>query len=183
MKDETYTFYEDVKEKSIIARGAHNRPNRKKSRAPDYTAKEIKAMNGQINSINLNAPITYTHFKTLPEGLKKEYIQNLISKYDAGPTEIARLMGMGMKNCSVQLHNLGFKFARGHRQSKEDKERMRTDYGVVSAAEAPTKKMALQNVSFTFSGAFDASKFVKQLSAIIPTGQEARISVAIEMTN
>lgn len=181
MNDEAYVFYEDVKEKSIVARGAHKRPNRRKSRVPDYTTKEMKAMNGQVNSINLNAAITYEHFKTLPEGLKREYIQNLIAKYDAGPTEIAHILGMGVKNCSVQLRKLGFNFNRGHRQSKENKERMRADYGVVSTAAAPTKKMALQNVSFTFSGVFDACEFTRQLSAVIPTGQEVCASVVIEM--
>lgn len=141
MKDEAYVFYEDVREKSITARGARNRPNRRTLRVPNYTKKELEAMNGQAISINLNNAISYKYFKTLPESLKKEYIQNLIDKYDAGPTEIARLLGMGVKNCSAQLRNLGFKFNRGHRQSAENVKRMRADYGtLITTAEAPTKK-------------------------------------------
>ena len=182
MKDEIYVFYEDVKEKSITARGAHSRPSRRKLRAPNYTKKELQKMTGQVNSINLNAVMPYAYFKTLPESLKKEYIQNLISKYDAGPTEIARVLGMGVKNCSVQLRNLGFTFNRGHRQSAENVKRMRTDYGISTATvAAPTKKMALQNVSFTFSGVFDASELTKQLSAVIPDGQTVCLSIIAEI--
>lgn len=182
MKDEAYVFYEDVREKSITARGARNRPNRRTLRVPNYTKKELEAMNGQAISINLNNAISYKYFKTLPESLKKEYIQNLIDKYDAGPTEIARLLGMGVKNCSAQLRNLGFKFNRGHRQSAENVKRMRADYGtLITTAEAPTKKMALQNVSFTFSGPFDAGELTKQLSAIIPEGQETCLSINAEI--
>lgn len=72
MKDEIYVFYEDVKEKSITARGAHSRPSRRKLRAPNYTKKELQKMNGQVNSINLNAVMPYAYFKTLPESLKKK---------------------------------------------------------------------------------------------------------------
>lgn len=178
MNDEAYVFYEDVKEKSIIARGAHKRPNRQKPRVRKYTLKELEAMNGQVNSINLNATITYEQFKTLPKSLKKEYIQNLVTEYDAGPAEIARLLGMGVKNCSVQLRNLGFNFGRGHKQSKENIERMRADYGVVAIE---TKKMTLQNASFIFSGAFDANEFAKRLSEVIPNDCMTEISVEIKI--
>lgn len=181
MKDETYVFYEDVKEKSIVARGAHKRPNRRKPRTKNYTTKELEKMNGPTHALNLNEAISYERFKTLPESLKKEYIQNFITKYDAGPTEIARVLGMGVKNCSMQLRELGFNFNRGHRQSKENKERMRADYKVSVNTEAPTKKMTLQNVSFAFSGVFDANELSKQLSAVIPAGQEARVSLLIEI--
>ena len=183
MKDEERVFYEDVREKAITARGAHNR-NKRKFRAPNYTAKELSAMNGPLNSINLNAAMSYEEFKTLPTGLKKEYIQNLVSKYDAGPSEIARLLGMGVKNCSTQLGKLGFKFGRGHKQSEKNKRRMRADYGVTNTpriAQAPTKKMTLQNISLTFSGSFDASDLAKQLSVMIPNGLPIYLSVTAEI--
>ncbi len=46
---------------------------------------------------------------------------------------------------------------------------------------APTKKMTLQNISFSFAGAFDSVAFAKQLKAFIPEGQELRVSVAVEV--
>lgn len=179
MKEETRIFYEDVQEKAKTARSAHNRPRRGKSRTKDYTAKEVRNMSGPTYTINLNKPIAYRDFKALPENLQKEYVQNLIAKYDAGPTEIARVMGANMKTCSALLHRLGFTFAKGHRQAVEKKAQMRAAYETTEVT--PAKKMALQNISLAFSGVYDPGAFAKQLSAFLPKGQELRVSLVVEV--
>lgn len=137
-------------------------------------------MSGPTYTINLNKPIAYHDFKALPENLQKEYVQNLIAKYDAGPTEIARVMGANMKTCSALLRRLGFKFAKGHRQAAEKKEQMRAAYETTEVTPAK-KKMALQNISLAFSGVYDPSAFAKQLSAFLPKGQELRVSLVVEV--
>ena len=62
---------------------------------------------------------------------------------------------------------------------KNDLERFREDYGI--SANAPTKKITLENFSFCFSGAFNAASFVKQIKAFVPEGQLLRVSVAVEV--
>lgn len=49
------------------------------------------------------------------------------------------------------------------------------------SANAPTKKITLENFSFCFSGAFNAASFVKQIKAFVPEGQLLRVSVAVEV--
>ena len=181
MKEEERLFYEDVKEKAITARSAHKRPSHSgRARFPYRTAKELRALNGPTYTVNLGKPIAWDDFRALPENLQRDYVTNLIDKYDAGPTEIARIFGVNMKTCSSHLRRLGFKFAKGHKQSQEKREELRAAYGV-AVAQAPTKKTTLENISFCFCGPFNAESFIQQLTAFIPADEPLRVSVVVEV--
>lgn len=179
MKDEKYVFFEDVKEKAITARSSKKRPRRSGCHLPQYTAKEMREMSGPTYTINLKRRITYTEFKALPESLQKDYVQNIVDKYGVGPSALAELMSANAGAVGVYLSKRGFSFKRGFQPKKEDLERFREDYGI--SANAPTKKITLENFSFCFSGAFNAAGFVKQIKAFVPEGQLLRVSVAVEV--
>ena len=179
MKDEKYVFFEDVKEKAITARSSKKRPRRSGCHLPQYTAKEMREMSGPTYTVNLKRRITYTEFKALPESLQKDYVQNIIDKYGVGPSALAELMDANAGAVGVYLSKRGFSFKRGFQPKKEDLERFREDYGI--SANAPTKKITLENFSFCFSGAFNAASFVKQIKAFVPEGQLLRVSVAVEV--
>ena len=179
MKDEKHVFFEDVKEKAITARSSKKRPRRSGCHLPQYTAKEMREMSGPTYTINLKRRITYTEFKALPESLQKDYVQNIVDKYGVGPSALAELMGANAGAVGVYLSKRGFSFKRGFQPKKEDLERFREDYGI--SANAPTKKITLENFSFCFSGAFNAASFVKQIKAFVPEGQLLRVSVAVEV--
>lgn len=179
MKDEKYVFFEDVKEKAITARSSKKRPRRSGCRLPQYTAKEMREMSGPTYTINLKRRISYTEFKALPESLQKDYAQNIVDKYGVGPSALAELMGANAGAVGVYLSKRGFSFKRGFQPKKEDLERFREDYGI--SANAPTKKITLENFSFCFSGAFNVASFVKQIKAFVPEGQLLRVSVAVEV--
>ena len=179
MRDEKYAFFEDVKEKAITARSSKKRPRRSGCRLPQYTAKEMREMSGPTYTINLKRRISYTEFKALPESLQKDYVQNIVDKYGVGPSALAELMGANAGAVGVYLSKRGFSFKRGFQPKKEDLERFREDYGI--SANAPTKKITLENFSFCFSGAFNVASFVKQIKAFVPEGQLLRVSVAVEV--
>lgn len=168
MRDEEYLFKEDVREKAITARSAKKRISHSGCRLPQYTAKEMREMSGPTYTLNLKKRITYAEFKALPEGLQKSYVQNIVDKYRVGPSAVG-----------VYLSKRGFSFKRGFQPTKDDLERFREDYGI--SANAPTKKITLENFSFCFSGAFNAASFVKQIKAFVPEGQLLRVSVAVEV--
>lgn len=84
MKDETYTFFEDVREKSKTARSAHARPQRGKSRFKQYTAKEVREMSGPDYSVKLGKRMTFQERKALPESLQQEYIKDILARYKIG---------------------------------------------------------------------------------------------------
>lgn len=178
MKDEEYVFKEDVREKSITARSAHKRPRHSGCRLPQYTAKELRELSGPNYTINLGKPMPYKEFKALPESLQKEYVKNILAKYNVGMSALAEVFGVPVSTCTSKLHKLGFTFSQGFKPNKEDVERLRADFGL---AEAPTKKITLQTVSIGFSGIYDAGAIVRQLKGFGLDGQECRITIAVEV--
>lgn len=180
MKDETYTFFEDVREKSKTARSAHARPQRGRSRFKQYTAKEVREMSGPDYSVKLGKRMTFQELKALPESLQQEYIKDILARYKVGATAIAEVLDAHPQACLKHLKALGFTFPRGGRRSEAELERLRADFGIC-VAQAPTKKTTLQNLAFSFCGDFNAASFVSQLSAFIPAGQALRVSVAVEV--
>ncbi|HIT07841.1 MAG TPA: hypothetical protein IAB55_01990 [Candidatus Merdivicinus faecavium] len=178
MKDEEYLFREDVREKAITARSAHKRPRRSGCRMPQYTAKELREMNGPTYTVNLGKPIAYKEFKALSESLQKEYLKDIFAKYNVGMSAVAELLGVPVSTCTSKLHKLGFTFPRGFKPNKEDLERFRADFGL---ADAPAKKIALRNISICFSGVYDSRLIAQQLKGFDLEGEECRITVVVEV--
>lgn len=178
MKDEECLFREDVREKAITARSAHKRPRRSGCRMPQYTAKELREMNGPTYTVNLGKPIAYKEFKALSESLQKEYLKDIFAKYNVGMSAVAELLGVPVSTCTSKLHKLGFTFPRGFKPNKEDLERFRADFGL---ADAPAKKIALRNISICFSGVYDSRLIAQQLKGFDLEGEECRITVVVEV--
>lgn len=100
MTDEKFVFVTDVAEKKRTARGAFNKRTHNGKRGgvkfpSDYlTKKERNKMNGEVKSYKINQPITYKEFKSYPDDIKIEYIQNLRKKFDVPDTAISEMFGL-----------------------------------------------------------------------------------------
>ncbi len=126
MKDETYVFIQDVKEKASTARSARNRRTHNGKggmvKLPsDYlTEKEKKAMSGEVKSYRLNDPMPWREFKAMPDDIKITYIKLLREKFDCSISELAAMMGIATSSLSRELKRLGFPDGkRGKRQLSE----------------------------------------------------------------
>lgn len=64
------------------------------------TKKELNAMNGEVKNFNLNKPMYWDTFKSMPDDLKKEYITGLREKFDVPDTKIAEMFGVGIGTVS-----------------------------------------------------------------------------------
>ncbi len=88
-------FEYDCKCKKDIARSAHNHVNarRGKCKLPhEYlSAKERKALNGEVKTYSLRVPLTIAQFITLPRDLKQEYLTWLQQTFHANDTMLAEL--------------------------------------------------------------------------------------------
>lgn len=113
MTDEKYCYVQDVKEKKNVARSARNartHPGKKGSvKLPcDYlTGKELKAMSGAVQSYNLKTPMPWNTFKTMPDDLKKEYINGLRTRFGATDLKIAEMMGVTKQPLLFEVKRLG----------------------------------------------------------------------------
>ena len=124
MTDEKYTFVQDVRDRKRVARGAHNkRTHCGKGGAvkfpSDYkTRKELKAMNGEMKSYNINEPMKWREFKALPDDIKIVYIKALREKFGVSDTRIAvEMMDITRVYVAREISRLGIGLGNGKRQT------------------------------------------------------------------
>ena len=83
MKDETYVFIQDVKEKKTTARSARHtrthcgRGGRVRLPSDNLSKKELMKMSGECKSYRLNSPMSWDEFKAMPDDIKITYIKLL----------------------------------------------------------------------------------------------------------
>lgn len=130
MKDETYVFISDVKEKGSIGRSARNRKTHAgkggRVRLPhdNLTKKELQKMNGECKSFRLNEPMSWKEFKSMPDDIKITYIKLLRQKFNVPVTYIAKMMGVSEAVVRRELKKFGLTEGKGSRtgKTKWDKE-------------------------------------------------------------
>lgn len=122
MTDEKFTFIEDLREKKKTATGAHHkRTHCGKGGAvrfpSDYkTAKELRAMNGEVKEYRLNDPVRWGEFKKWPDDIKVLYIKSLRKAYNVSDTKIAEMMGVSSITILNAMKRLGI--SAGHRSGR-----------------------------------------------------------------
>lgn len=113
MKDETYLFIQDVRDKKNTARSARNKRTHTGKRGgvklpSDYmTEKEKKKMNGECKSYKLNQPMKWAEFNGMPDDVKIIYIKAIREKYNAPDTHIANMFGVTQCVVSAAFKRLG----------------------------------------------------------------------------
>lgn len=120
LPDEQWAMIEDSIEKKNIAHSASHRRTHCGKRGgvklpSDYmTKKEIKSMSSNVVSYNLNRPINWETFKSMPEDLKIEYIKRLRDMFSVPNKVIAQYMfGISKSRLSNALNELGLKLGKG----------------------------------------------------------------------
>ena len=180
MKDETYAFIEDVKERKSTARGAIHKKNGSKSKKctlpSDYlTKKEREKMNGEVKNWNMNTFYTWDEFKEMPDDLKPAYISTISQKYNVSLPTIAayqfNLYRTSLNSYFIKNKLMDkLKLSRKHNNSQEIKRFAKavSDYRnntvhptepkkpVVNEPEKP--KTRISSMAFTMN-AFDADIF------------------------
>lgn len=119
MTDETYTFISDVKEKKSVARsGGKKGKSRRGCTLPsdNLSTKEKRQMNGDMVSICMDRPMSYTKFQSLSAEVQKEYLQNIIDKHGGNTSRIAYMFGIEESQVKKIRQSLGIisKYAFGN---------------------------------------------------------------------
>lgn len=112
MGDAEYVFKQDCRDKKSVGRSASKKVRNKKGcKLPsDYMSKkEIRGMNGEVISMNLNRPMSWTKFKFLPKDLQEQYINSIHEKYGCTYKDISRMFGLGKGTFSQYVKTVGLK--------------------------------------------------------------------------
>jgi hypothetical protein len=113
MTDEKYVYTQDVRDKKITARSASNKRTHNgkggsvKLPSDFMSKKELKAMNGPVESFPMNSPMDWKKFKSMPDDLKVLYIKAIRNKYDAPDRYIADMFGIGIAMMAKEVKRLG----------------------------------------------------------------------------
>ena len=112
MPDEQYVMISDSIEKKRIAHSSHNRKThcgkggRVKFPSDYLSKKELKAMNGDVKSYNLNKPMTWEEFRSMPQDLQIMYIKKLRNEFGVPDIVLSKAMGVCKSSFSKAMRDL-----------------------------------------------------------------------------
>lgn len=151
-------FDYEVKQKKDIARSAAHKVNGVKSRkctlpTDHMTDSQIRKMNGQEISFNINKPITLDKFKKIPSEVGREYIMHLHEMYGVGNTALAQMFlctkEYVRQMLSADPYNI--KFHRGRQMTYVQRQQWRLFLGENEETEEPATPDAA-NVADAWAG-------------------------------
>lgn len=58
----------------------------------DLTPAQIKRRNGPMMTYNLNLPMSWDIFKTMPQDLQQQYLDSLHTRFGVGPSDLAKYL-------------------------------------------------------------------------------------------
>ena len=128
MKDETYVFISDVKEKGSIGRSARHRKThagkggRVRLPSDNLSKKELMKMSGDCKSYRLNEPMAWKEFKAMPDDIQITYIKLLREKFDVPDCELYKMFGTDKDTLSRYFKKLNLRVPRKNvrREWKKD---------------------------------------------------------------
>lgn len=111
MRDTEFVARQTISERKNIARQANAKKNGSRSKRcslpSDNMAKsEWKKRNGEMITVKLNEKMEYRMFKSLPDSLQAEYLNNLVDKYEARQKDIAEMFGISTSMISLHFQTL-----------------------------------------------------------------------------
>ena len=112
LPDEQYVMISDSIEKKKIARSSHNRKTycgkggRVKFPSDYLSKKELNAMNSDVKSYNLNKPMTWKEFRSMPQDLQIMYIKKLRNEFGVPDIVLGKAMGICKSSFSRAMSDL-----------------------------------------------------------------------------
>lgn len=116
MTDEEYVFRSECADRKRTARGSFNKRShagkggRVKMPSDYMTKKERDKMNGEVQSYNLNSPMKWAQFKQMPDDIKREYLNSIISRYNPQQAALAEMFGISRNTVCSMFRELGIPF-------------------------------------------------------------------------
>lgn len=110
--DEAWEYIQDCKEKKTVGNNARNKKVHSGKRggmktAADYmTKKELRAMDGEVQTYRLGSPMGWEEFSRMPDDLKKMYIKKLRDKFNVPDQALAVNMGVDIQKFAECLKSI-----------------------------------------------------------------------------
>lgn len=103
--------YDALQKKRIAAGDRHRKRGSKSHKCPlpqdHMTPAQLRRMNGPVKTYNLNQPMRWTEFTSMPEDLQKQYLTGLIETHRATNRMLGAMMGVSAPTVSQRQNHLG----------------------------------------------------------------------------
>lgn len=123
-------FDYDAMQKKRIASGDRHRKRGSKSTycglpSDRMTQAQWKKRNGEVKIMNLNAPMSWASFKSMPNDLQKEYVSKLVERFQCNMRDFSFMFGVKPPTVSRYFKEAGVNmapFGKGKCASKQERE-------------------------------------------------------------
>lgn len=196
MTDAEKVFNQTVQERKRLGYGDKHKKRQggRYVRLPsDYLSrKERDAMNGEIETYNLNAPVAWRTLRKWPEDIQRQYFQTIDEKY--GPTAAMYAEMLGVAENTVYNHRYWLQLPLGQRGSLKPDKKAWSDFinppkktpepkteKTEKPEEASEKELyeGAKTILEEDERAVDAERFTYILRALIGTGAKVTIEVTL----
>lgn len=167
--DEEYELRQDIRDKSITARSARRTRTHCGKSGPvkfpsDFlSAKERKAMNGEVVSYDLSKPMSWERFKAMPRDLQINYIKMLRHRFEIPDTYIAEMFGTTRRTMGIHFKDLKLLQGKGshcHNWKREEFEAWRRGEEIIDIhTEETTEEATDENAPVERVEAVEAENF------------------------
>ncbi len=154
-------------------------------------------MNGEIKTYDMNAPMGWTEFCSMPDDLKNQYIRTLVSRFGTTKRVICEAFGANVRSFNQQTKNCNFTdiFTLGRRITAQGKRDLLAFFDMDSEKRSETverlpglaeteqelKNFTMDQVILEFSGPFNADHMTKSLRRFISNGQPVSIHICCDI--
>ena len=203
--------YEVMQRKRLARQASHRKcgsKSKKCSMSTDHmTRKQWLERCGETVTYQLGKPIPWDYFKKMPVAIQKEYLLDMIQKYQTTASDLARLFGIGAstvtKHCGSE--EIGIKFSPGKKMPKDRREEFErlflvegeapplpdaededaqdvTETPIVhrldmSKAKPSSSGMEMTDFSLSFQGDINVEMVVNSIVAMLTPGSKVRLDI------
>lgn len=114
MNEYEKSFYQDINERKSLVPSSRHKKNGSKSRKASLpcdglSKREWEKKNGGVLTVQMNKPMTYDEFKSIPLDLQERYVACLVDGYNVSIAHIARMMDVKRQTLDGYIRRNGFK--------------------------------------------------------------------------
>lgn len=165
----------------------------------DYlTPKQLKELNGEVHTYQMNKPIRWEEFKKYPAEFQKEYLNNLIAKYNVNYTTLSEMLGVGTSSVKrlIEKNQLGVTFTVGHSmtgdqrkawkqflaQDPDEPETVAPASADVDTPEQSPAPAAMTRFAMSFQGRIDPMSIANSLTQMLGKNAIGQLNIEFVMT-
>ena len=163
------------------------------------TEKQMRGLNGKIQSFGLSKPMTWEQFKAMSNDIQIEYLMNLNKAFNVNVTGLAKMFGItgqALRNYFAK-YNIRFMDVSGrlHRMSRAEQEIWdefinaaekeiieTTNIKSVAPEVVRVKPTVMTQFMITFKGVLDVSAIANSLLNILGDGSEGQIVIDCQLS-